>query len=78
MTERPAPPTRSGPSPTRPRLSKHAAIGLGLALTFVGLFLLGALVPPNPSALERTLPVAGAGILTLWVGGVLLGRGSRT
>jgi hypothetical protein len=59
-------------------LSKSAKIGIGLLLTLVGLFLLTLLLPTDPGRLETLLPVAGAGILALWVGGVLMGIGSRS
>jgi len=64
--------------PKRPRLSKPARIGLGLLLTLLGLFLLVLLFPTAPGALTRTLPVAAAGIVALWVGGILMGIGSRS
>ena len=67
-----------GPGP-RPRpgrgLSRQARIALGLLLTLVGLFLLTILFPTSPSAIDRLLPVAAAGVLALWVGGILLGSG---
>jgi hypothetical protein len=67
-----------GSAPRRPRLSKSAKIGLGLLFTLVGLFLLLLLFPTAPGALDRTLPVAAAGIVVLWVGGILMGIGSRS
>ena len=71
---------RPGSAPGRrpSRLSKTARIGLGLLLTLVGLFLLVVLFPTSPEAIAAALPAATAGILTLWVGGILLGQGSRT
>jgi hypothetical protein len=67
------------PSRTRrPRVSKSAKIGLGLLLTLVGLFLLTLLFPSAPGPLDRALPVAAAGIVVLWVGGILMGIGSRS
>ena len=69
---------RSTPGRRPARLSKTARIGLGLLLTLIGLFLLGVLFPTSPAAIAEALPVATAGILTLWVGGILLGQGSRT
>ncbi len=62
----------------RPRLSKSARIGLGLLLTLVGLFLLALLFPTAPGPLDRALPVAAAGIAALWLGGILMGVGSRS
>jgi hypothetical protein len=61
----------------RPRLSRPKLLGLGLLLTLAGLFLLSDLLPTGVGALERALPVAAAGLLTLWIGGLLLGRGGR-
>ena len=71
----------SAPTPRprrRPTLSKPAKIGLGLLLTFVGLFLLVLLFPTNPSTFSTVLPVAAAGMVALWVGGILMGIGSRS
>jgi hypothetical protein len=62
----------------RPTLSKTAKIGLGLLLTLVGLFLLVLLFPTNPGAFSTVLPVAAVGIVALWVGGILMGIGSRS
>ncbi len=62
----------------RPRLSKNQKIGLGLLLTFVGLWLVSGLLPTSPGALARTLPLAAGAIVALWVGGILLGIGSRS
>jgi hypothetical protein len=64
--------------PARRGLSRSAKVGLGLLFTFVGLFLLSILLPSAPGALRTVLPVAGAGMLLLWVGGILMGAGSRT
>jgi hypothetical protein len=71
----------SAPTPRprrRPTLSKRAKIGLGLLLTFLGLFLLVLLFPTNPSTFSTVLPVTAAGIVALWVGGILMGSGSRS
>jgi len=62
----------------RPPFSRQAKIGLGLLLTLVGLFLLTLLLPTDPGHLATLLPVAGAGIVALWVGGILMGIGSRS
>jgi len=70
----PPAPSRTG----RPRLSKSAKIGLGLLLTLVGLFLLVLLFPTDPSSFGRVLPVAAVGLVALWVGGILMGIGSRS
>ncbi|HTS33032.1 MAG TPA: hypothetical protein VMI55_03730 [Thermoplasmata archaeon] len=72
----PVGPTRSRP-PRRP-LSRSAKVGLGLLFTFLGLFLLSLLLPTAPGRFGVILPVAGAGMLLLWVGGILMGSGSRT
>jgi hypothetical protein len=58
--------------------SKATRIGLGLLFTLVGLFLLSVLLPTAPGAFSRLLPIAAAGIATLWVGGILMGIGSRS
>ena len=75
MTAAARPPARPR---RRPTLSKSARIGLGLLLTFIGLFLLVLLFPTNPSSFGTVLPVAAAGIVALWVGGILMGIGSRS
>lgn len=70
----------SSPSAARPRhgLSKSQKIGGGLLLTIVGLFLLSALLPTAPEKLGFALVAVGAGILAVWVGGILMGIGSRS
>jgi len=76
MTEgAPPAPTRA---PRRRGLSKSARIGLGLLLTFVGLFLLSILLPTAPGQFAHLLPIAAAGMVLLWVGGILMGIGSRS
>jgi len=71
-----APPPTSGR--TRRSLSRTQKIGLGLVMTLLGLFLLSILLPTAPGRLAVDLPVAGAGILVLWIGGILMGIGSRS
>lgn len=68
----------SSPGARAPRLSKTSKIGLGLLLTLTGLFLLSALLPTAPGRFSTILPVAAAGILALWIGGILMGSGSRS
>lgn len=58
--------------------SKSWRIGFGLLLTLVGVAVLSLLLPTAPGALGRVLPIAGAGIVVLWVGGILMGIGSRS
>jgi hypothetical protein len=72
------PPGSSDPRARRPKLSKTAKIGLGLLLTFLGLALASLLLPTEPGQLGRLLPVAAAGLLLLWLGGILMGIGSRS
>ncbi|MGA8543131.1 MAG: hypothetical protein WB947_06310 [Thermoplasmata archaeon] len=60
------------------RFTRGQKIGLGLLLTIVGLFLLSALLPTAPGKLGFALAVAAVGILSLWVGGILMGIGSRS
>jgi hypothetical protein len=64
------------PPHSRPRMSKVMKIGLGLLFTLVGLFLMLRLVPTAPSS--GFLASVGAGLLLLWVGGILMGVGSRS
>jgi hypothetical protein len=73
-TPQPAP----APNARRPRLSKSGRIGLGLLFTFLGLFLLSDLIPSAPGRLLAVLPIAGVGMLVLWLGGILMGVGSRS
>jgi len=42
------------------------------------LFLLVVLFPTDPASFRTVLPVAAAGIVALWVGGILMGVGSRS
>lgn len=73
------PPPLLPPTPARrPRLSRQAFIGLGLLLTLAGLFLLLILFPTAPGPLAVVLPVAAVGLVALWVGGILMGIGSRS
>jgi hypothetical protein len=73
-----AAPPPGRPARPRRRLSKPAKIGIGLFLTVLGLFLLSILLPTAPGKFGYVLPVAAAGILTLWIGGILMGIGSRS
>jgi hypothetical protein len=72
-----APPPASARARRAP-LSKSAKIGIGLLLTFVGLFLLSILLPTAPGRFSTILPVVGAGMLLLWLGGIWMGIGSRS
>ena len=67
-----------GPRARRFRLSRKGRVALGLLLTLVGLFLLAVLFPTAPGVDARVLPVAAVGIVALWVGGILMGSGSRS
>lgn len=55
-------------------LARSQRVGIGLLLTFIGLLLLAILLPTDPTQFGRILPVAAAGIVLLWLGGVLMGR----
>lgn len=72
-----APAPAGGPAPRRRRLSRGAMVSLGVFFTLVGLFVLGGTVPTAPGALERAVAVTGIGTVTVWVGGILLGRSGR-
>ncbi len=67
------------PERTARERRRQQRLGLGLLLSLLGIFLLAILFPTNPAALLALLPIGGAGMLALWVGGVLLGgrAGSR-
>ena len=71
-------PTPTEPARRRRTLSRTGRIGLGLLLTLVGLFLLVILFPTDPGSFRTVLPVAAAGMVALWVGGILMGIGSRS
>jgi hypothetical protein len=51
---------------------------VGLLLSFIGLFLVSLLLPTGSGALDRAIPIVGVGLLSLWIGGIVLGRGSGT
>jgi hypothetical protein len=57
------------------RVRRQRKVVAGLLLTLAGLFLIIGTLPIAVGALVRVLPVAGAGILALWVGGILMGNG---
>jgi hypothetical protein len=57
-------------------MTKSMKVGLGLLFTLIGLFLMLRLLPSAPSG--SFLATVGAGILLLWVGGILMGVGSRS
>lgn len=65
-------------SSARLSVSKQRALGLGLLLTLVGLVLVAVLLPTAPGRLTTVLPIAALGLVLLWTGGILLGRGSRS
>jgi len=69
------PPAAPGSPP--PRGSRTRYLVLGLFLTLFGLVLVAVLLPTAPGQLGIILPIAAAGLVLLWVGGILLGRGSR-
>lgn len=48
----------------------------GLLLTFLGIGLVSLLLPIGTGAIDRDIPVIAAGLVALWVGGILLGLGS--
>jgi len=70
-----AAPDPSGPEATATRRRQTVVVG-GLVLTFAGLFLVAGLLPTGTAALARALPLAAAGLLAVWAGGILLGLGS--
>ena len=76
------PATPGIPSPASesasPRSSRTRLLALGLLLSLLGLTLVAVLLPTAPGTLRTVLPVAAAGLVLLWGGGILLGRGSRS
>ncbi len=65
-------------APARRGLTRIQKIGLGLLSTLVGLALLSSLLPSAPERLGYVLPAAAVGLLLLWIGGILMGIGSRS
>ena len=59
----------------RVRVARQRKVVLGLLLTLGGLFLLMGTLPVAVGAVLKALPVFGAGILALWIGGILMGNG---
>ncbi len=70
-------PPANPPRPRR-RLSKNAKIGLGLLLTLVGLAFLSLGLPVNPYESGHLFAEVAVGVFALWVGGILMGVGSRS
>jgi hypothetical protein len=66
---------RPTPSPAERR--RQGIVVVGLLLTFLGLFLASRLLPTDPGALTALLPAAAAGLVALWLGGILLGNSVR-
>lgn len=58
--------------------SKPVRLGLGLFSTLVGLAFLVLLFPTAPGPLAHALPIAAVGMVALWLGGILMGVGSRS
>ena len=73
-----APPTLNRPPTKGAFRSKPVRLGLGLFLTRVGLAFLVLLYPTAPGPLAHALPIAAVGMAALWVGGFLMGVGSRS
>ena len=72
-------PPPSGPADDaadRRRRRRQGRVLLGLALTFLGLFLAAAELPTSGEGLTRGLAVLGAALLAVWVGGLLMGASS--
>jgi hypothetical protein len=59
----------------RLRVARQRKVVLGLLLTLAGLFLLAGTLPVAVGPVLRAIPVFGAGILALWIGGILMGNG---
>ncbi len=73
-----AAPAGSPPDRKRPRVSKNAKIGLGLLFTLGGLALVSLGFPISPYANGALFGAVAAGVFALWVGGILMGVGSRS
>lgn len=67
-------------SPTTPGSVEYSRrrqrwVMLGLLLTIIGLILVALLFPSDPQAVTSDLPYIAAGLVALWVGGILMGLG---
>ncbi len=65
-----------GEDADRVRRRRQGRVFLGLALTFVGLFLAAAELPTSGTALSQGIALLGAALLAVWVGGLLMGASS--
>ena len=63
------------PDADRLRRRRQGTVFLGLLLTFVAIFLLAILLPTDAGLLVRETPIVAAGLVALWLGGVLMGSG---
>jgi hypothetical protein len=73
MFRPPAPPVVLTPEEDRRRIRRQRRVLGGLFLTLAGLFFSAGLLPSTPGALAGTLPILGLALVTVWVGGILLG-----
>jgi hypothetical protein len=64
------------PTEARARLRRQSFVLVGVGLTFGGLLLAAAALPNTGTGLEAELPYFGGALITLWLGGLLLGRGA--
>jgi VIT1/CCC1 family predicted Fe2+/Mn2+ transporter len=76
VAQKPESPVGLAPESDPARRRRQGQVVGGLFLTFAGLFLVAILFPVPSDALVRAIPVVGAGLFFLWLGGVLMGRGS--
>jgi len=67
--------TPTDPAAESERVRRQRRVVVGLLLTFLGLLLALGLLPTAPGALLAAIPVLGAALLAVWVGGILLGLG---
>lgn len=58
------------------RVKRQGIVVAGLFVTLAGIFLSAIALPLAPSSELRLLPIVGSGILLVWVGGIMMGRGS--
>ena len=46
----------------------------GLVLSLLGFALVSLVIPEETNGLVRVIPIVGAGLLAVWIGGILLGN----
>ncbi|MCI4339849.1 MAG: hypothetical protein L3K06_02000 [Thermoplasmata archaeon] len=61
------------PEEDRRRIRRQRRVVGGLLLTLAGLLFSAGLLPSAPGSLGTALPILGLTLVTVWIGGILLG-----